>query len=223
MNASINDQFKLTAAEEKFLFKKNLNQLVFIAGQFENLPVSLTKTTSIVNNEMVDNVSPVDVWTIFNLKRAFQYALTRQCAQMTFADVLMINQLVLGGDPTAGKVRTSAVRVKIGDTLWDPLMPNEATVAVIKAIMTAQQSTTAKAITLNLALSRAQLFTDGNKRTAMIAANLLMLQGGAGIFGVPERRLSEYGKKLGDYYRSGQAAELQQWLSETAVFGLKMY
>ncbi len=176
-----------------------------------------------MNDFMVDQVSPVAVWTILNLKRAFQYALTRQCAQLTFDDVLMINQLVLGGDPTAGKVRTSAVRVRIGDTFWDLPMPNDATIATINAIITARQSTTTKAITLNLALSRAQLFTDGNKRTAMIAANLLMLQGGTGIFGVPEKRLSEYGKKLADYYRSGQAAELQQWLSETAVFGLKMY
>ncbi len=51
----------------------------------------------------------------------------------------------------------------------------------IQAIMNADLSVTERAITIMLYIMRSQMFFDGNKRTAQLAANQIMIQGGAGV------------------------------------------
>ena len=44
---------------------------------------------------------------------------------------------------------------------------------------------TERAITIMCYLMRTQFFTDGNKRTAMLFANKIMIQNGKGVISVP--------------------------------------
>jgi Fic family protein len=63
----------------------------------------------------------------------------------------------------------------------------------------------------------AQLFWDGNKRTAALAANALMIQNGAGIISLATGDIVEFNKLLTAYYDTGQAADLKRFLYDLAV------
>ncbi|MBE7901882.1 Fic family protein, partial [Paenibacillus polymyxa] len=75
------------------------------------------------------------------------------------------------------KFRTKTVLVGLTNEDYVPAIPNEANVTKnLEALLTSQKSATEKAILLMLTLSRQQIFTNGNKRTAIVAANALMYQ-----------------------------------------------
>lgn len=104
--------------------------------------------------------------------------------------------------------------------MYQPAIPDETQVKREFAdLVQSEATTTDKAITLLLWLSRAQLFLDGNKRTAIIAANALMFADRRGLLAVPENKLAEYLQRLQQYYKNGDTANLKHWLYDTAIFG----
>jgi hypothetical protein len=124
---------------------------------------------------------------------------------------LKINLFVIGaGASGAGQIRVQPVVVPLTDMMYQPAIPDETQVKREFAdLVQSEATTTDKAITLLLWLSRAQLFLDGNKRTAIIAANALMFAGRRGLLAVPENKLAEYLQRLQQYYKNG----------DTAIFG----
>jgi hypothetical protein len=74
-----------------------------------------------------------------------------------------------------------------------------------------------RAVSLMLHLSRRQMFNDGNKRVAMLAANKVMIAGGAGVISVPPSRIAEFVQCLTDYYRSNDMREAKAFVQEHCV------
>jgi hypothetical protein len=70
-----------------------------------------------------------------------------------------------------------------------------------------------------LHLSRRQIFNDGNKRAAMLAANKTMIAGGAGIISVPPSKIGNFVQCLTDYYRSNDMREAKAFVYEHCVNG----
>ncbi len=64
---------------------------------------------------------------------------------------------------------------------------------------------------------RAQLFLDGNKRTAMLAANHEMIINGGGIISIPIARQSEFKVLLVDYYETGDASKIKQFILDKCI------
>ncbi|WP_125683572.1 Fic family protein [Levilactobacillus yonginensis] len=208
----------LDQAAERNLITGNLDQLIYTAGKFENLQTSLLDTQSIINNEPVPDAKPEDVVTIINLQRAFKYVLDLN-AYPQLTDLLTINQIIKGGDPAAGKLRTTDVKVALTNDVWLPPLPVKADVEKqLKYLLTPDQTATEYALQLNLYLSRCQLFIDGNMRTALVAANAILIAAGAGLFAIPENKMHGYRSQLQKYYRSGKTESLLQWLYENCVF-----
>lgn len=199
---------------------QNLVQLIYTTGKFENLSTSLLDTESILNNESIQNAKPEDVVTIIHLKRAFQYILNLK-TRFSYIDILTINQIVKGGQPGTGMLRSQDVKVALTNDVWLPPLPDpQRTPQELTNILTSSASATEKALNLNLYLSRWQLFMDGNKRTAIVAANALMIQAGAGLLAIPENKMHWYRSQLQKYYRSSRDANLKQWLYDNCVFGI---
>ena len=160
------DKYKMSDAEEKLLFEKNLPSMIYLAGKYENLSTTLLDTK--------------------------------------------------------GKFRTKTVLVGLTNEDYVPAIPNEANVTKnLEALLTSQKSATEKAILLMLTLSRQQIFTNGNKRTAIVAANALMYQAKVGLLAVPEKKMHWYLSQLAKYYKTGRADQLKRWLYEHAVFGIE--
>lgn len=60
-------------------------------------------------------------------------------------------------------------------------------------------------------IMRQQIFWDGNKRTAVLSANYILINAGAGIININENQLEEFNKLLSGYYESDQDTAIMQW------------
>lgn len=81
-------------------------------------------------------------------------------------------------------------------------------------------SDTQKAIGIMLYIMRSQLFMDGSKRTAQIAANKLMISGGAGIICIPADRQREFTSLLISFYETNEPGEIFRFVYENCIDGL---
>ncbi|WP_082230975.1 Fic family protein [Schleiferilactobacillus harbinensis] len=196
------DKFAMSRDGEDILVEKNFAQLVYLAGKFAGLSTTLLDTQA----------KPSEIRTILNLRDAYHYAMSLQyISEVSFAALLKINLFVIGaGASGAGQIRVQPVVVPLTDMIYQPTIPDETQVKrEFSDLVQSEATTTDKAITLLLWLSRVQLFLDGNKRTAIIAANALMFAGRRGLLAVPENKLAEYLQRLQQYYKNG----------DTAIFG----
>ncbi|WP_255596523.1 toprim domain-containing protein [Paenibacillus sp. S150] len=71
-----------------------------------------------------------------------------------------------------------------------------------------------------LVLMRKQLFPDGNKRTAMLAANRVMISAGCGVLSVPIEQQSSFTTKLLDFYESGELEPMKAFVYDHCIDGL---
>ena len=71
-----------------------------------------------------------------------------------------------------------------------------------------------------LAFMRQQIFWDGNKRTATLFANALLIEKGCGILEISELQMSEFNEKLSAFYRSGDDFDVAAFLYQNCIFGI---
>ena len=110
--------------------------------------------------------------------------------------------------------------VSIGGTEWKPAIPDEEIVqGEIKEILS-NYCVTDKSITLMLYLMRSQLFTDGNKRTAQLCANQIMIQNGKGIIAIPVKELQTFTGLLVEYYQTNRMSDIKKFVYEKCIDGL---
>ena len=81
-------------------------------------------------------------------------------------------------------------------------------------------STTDKAMTLMYHNMRNQLFWGGNKRTATLAANKLMIDHGTGLINVPLDKWDHWNKLISEYYLTGKMNTLKEWTYENGIQGV---
>jgi prophage maintenance system killer protein len=216
------DKFAMSRDGEDILVEKNFAQLVYLAGKFAGLSTTLLDTQAILADLSGTQAKPSEIRTILNLRDAYHYAMSLQyISEVSFAALLKIDLFVIGaGASGAGQIRVQPVVVPLTDMMYQPAIPDETQVKREFAdLVKSEATTTDKAITLLLWLSRAQLFLDGNKRTGMIAANALMFADQRGLLVVPEKELAEYMQRLQQYDKNGDATNLKRWLYDNAVFG----
>jgi len=79
-----------------------------------------------------------------------------------------------------------------------------------------------KAIELCMYCMRSQIFLDGNKRASVIFANHYMIANGLGLIVIPEVCVSEFKKKLVEYYESADITDIREFLKENCWKKLKM-
>ena len=65
-----------------------------------------------------------------------------------------------------------------------------------------------------------QLFRDGNKRTALCAANKIQLSSGNGMITIKDSIMFEFNKLLCSMHSTGDKEELKTFIYEKALFGL---
>ena len=74
-----------------------------------------------------------------------------------------------------------------------------------------------RAIAVLLYIMRAQLFIDGNKRTAVVFANHILISHGAGLLTIPDSSVAEFKQLLVKYYETGDSTEITKFLSDNCL------
>lgn len=221
----LEDKFHLTTDQNRRLAKMNLTRLVYTNSRFEGLTTTLPQTQTIIDGMGVSGVSVDDINVIVQLKRAWQYVI-RQEKSLTFAMEKQINLIVARDDALVpGEIRTgnSEVAIANGETYVPPIPEETAEKEYFADLINDEEkSATDKALTLMYHNMRYQIFWDGNKRSATLAANKIMIDNGAGLINVPLDLWDTWNQLISEYYVSGEMDELKQWTYDNGVQGINL-
>lgn len=199
--------------------KRHMVDTIYKQAVLEGIATTYADTETIIEGGKVNNLSADDVLKVINLKRAWQFILDKDVLEFdtNFALLCEINRLVLDGFYyNGGKLRTTPV--SIGGTKWKPQLPMEGEIKQdIKDILDSADNISQKAIKLLLYVMKKQIFIDGNKRTAVIFANHLLIKNACGLIVVPENLVDKFKTLLIYYYESGKEDEILAFLEEQII------
>ncbi|MDK6869461.1 MULTISPECIES: Fic family protein [Lactobacillus] len=218
------DKFHLTQEQNRRFAKKNLVRLVFTTSRFEGLNTTLPQTQTIIDGMSAAGVSIDDTNVIVQLKRGWQYVI-RENKPLSLNIEQNINLLVARYDSLdPGSFRTGNVTVELGNSNgeWQPPEINlDQERKFFDELMQKDTSITDKAMTLMYHNMRNQLFWDGNKRTATLAANKLMIDNGAGLISVPLNKWDKWNELISEFYLTGKMDKLKDWTYENGIQGIE--
>ena len=219
------DKYHLSRKESVYLLKKNIVELVYNAGKFEGLNTTLLQTEEIIKYNRANNVAVGDVLTVVNLKRGFEMLLN-DVQEPLIETSKRINRIVEAEDALfSGEIRTGGLEVSTIQGRYVPPMLTENEVNnQYDEIMNQDISETEKALRLFLFISKNQIFWDGNKRTALLSANKVMLQRGLGILSIPETEFEIFNELLSIFYNSRSSEDelrLIEYMYLNCIFGIR--
>ncbi|MFD1472234.1 Fic family protein [Companilactobacillus mishanensis] len=214
------DKFNLTEKENKFVAKKNFVQLIHSNSRFEGVNTTLPQTQTIVDGMSVAGVKIEDIQVIVNLKRAWDYVITSTDSS-PIEIAKKINEIVARDDALIpGEIRTG--NVQIGGVDYEPVIPTEKQLRNDIDMFKNNQSmsSTESIIHLMYSMMRKQYFWDGNKRTAILFANYLMIRNGIGVLNINEKQMDVFNEMLSKYYETDDVDDLLKWTYENCIYGI---
>ncbi|MEK5231971.1 Fic family protein [Lysinibacillus sp. FSL K6-0232] len=218
---SIDNKYNLNERESRFLLKKSLVELIHANSRLEKVNTTFPQTKTIVEGMSVSGVSIDDIQVILNLKNAYQYIL-KETAPFTLEVAKKINSFVSYNESLAwGVVRNG--NVGIHGVNYQPSIPVEDEVAAHIQTILADDSvstTTYRALKYMYYAMRTQIFWDGNKRTALISANYIMLLNGNGVLHIEESKLEKWNELLSQFYETNNDEKIIRWTYDNCIFGI---
>jgi prophage maintenance system killer protein len=218
------DKYQLSRKESVYLLKKNIVELVYNAVKFDGSNTTLLQIEEIIKYNRTNDLSADDVVTVVNLKKGFEMLLN-DVQEPPLETSKRINRIILADDAFfPGEILTGGVRISTIKGVHTSQMLTEAEVKdQYEKIMEKNTSETEKALRLFLFISKNQIFWDGNKRTALLSANKIMLDKGIGLLAIPGTKFAEFNELLTMYYNSSQItneAEILSFMYEKCIFGI---
>lgn len=214
-------KYRMTVEQNIFVAKRNIIDYIWKSAKLEGFAVTYPDTEAIFNGISVPGIKVAEVVGVNNLKHAWQFILDNLDYPIDLNYICKINQLV-GGDNLivqAGHLRK--VPVSIGGTTWRPDMPIESQIREELSEVTTIENPTDRAITLMLYLMRKQMFLDGNKRTAMLSGNQVLISSGCGIISIPIEHQRTFTGLLVQYYESNDMTEIKSFIYDYCIDGIQ--
>lgn len=216
------DKYKLTPEQSAFLAKKKWDENVYCGMRMENRAVTFPQTRTILNGVNVPNVQLDDIQAILNMRDAWKYLMASIDAPLTLEYICKLNEFIARNEALAwGTLRTGSVGISGTDYL-PPIPDKNAVEADLAVIMSKDTTATEKALEAFVWGARGQFFWDGNKRTSLTVANKILLMHGAGIMTITDKHMERFNVLLLDYYNTGKAEDLKQFLYENAIQGIEV-
>lgn len=215
------EKFAMTQKENIEIAKRTLVDAIYKSANLEGIAVTYAQTIDILNNVNVASLKPAEINKVFCLRDAWHYTLDHINDEMNLGFLEEIHALVARADVEyyeLGKIRTTDVM--ISGTAWRPELPDAERLHKEMMEIMKMPGNTDKALTLMLWIMRNQIFRDGNKRVATIAANKILIENGCGIVAVPVELDGIFKQMLVNYYESNDANEIKLFLYEKCVDGL---
>ncbi|MFT8704584.1 Fic family protein [Bifidobacterium aquikefiricola] len=208
-----------TSQRSELMTVHGLSKLLYEMGRtFDNLSSTRLATEEFLrtNNPKVLG-SRNDLALLSDLKDAADYALKYAQRSIDFAYLCGINaQMTRTASIEPGKIRTASnivVHTALGD--YVPPIPKESELSLTISHASVESDPLTAASTAFVTIARSQPFGDGNKRSALLLSNgLLLHRGYQGMLSVPvedpDRR--EFNARLSAWYLQGDDSIIA-WLS----------
>lgn len=205
------------------LARRNLVDSIYKQAMLEGVATTYSDTETLINGGKVNDMTAIDVQKVINLKHAWEFILSNGVIEYpsNYNIVSQINAIVEEGmSYNAGKIRN--VPVTIGGCVYIPPLPFEDQVREdIRNIVESNKTPLDNAIDALLYIKKKQLFLDGNKRTAVIFANHILIKNAAGLIVIPAEKVDEYKKLLIHYYETNEKETIIKFLKDECYKSLK--
>ncbi len=215
------NKYTLTKEQSLFLAKKKWDENIYCGMKMENRAVTFPQTQTILNGVNVPNVQLDDIQAILNMRDAWKWLLNNIDEPLTIDFMCKVNEYIARNEALEwGNLRSGSV--SISGTDYTPKIPNESEVTKeLTDILSNNLSETEKALNVFVWGARGQFFWDGNKRTSMTIANKILISNGCGILTITDKYMEEFNGLLLDYYNTGVANELKEFLYNNAIQGIE--
>lgn len=216
---NLEDKYNIKKEQNIFLARRNIVDSIWKSSHIEGIDITYPETQKLYDGGNIARLRIDEIQTINNLKHAWLFVLNSIDAEDNINIIKSINSLV-GSNlvDRAGKIRI--YDVNIGGTNWKPEIPNEEKACEEIQKLLEIECVTERAITIMCYLMRKQLFFDGNKRTAMLFANKIMIQNGKGIISIPVEEDIHFGEELIKYYETNNIENLKQFIYNKCISGI---
>lgn len=214
LNQHLNDRVKLNID----LARRHMVDSIYKQAMLEGVATTYSDTETIINGGKVKDMNATDITKVINLKHSWEFILDENVISYptSFPVLTQINGLVEEGlSYSAGKVRV--LPVSIGGSTYIPPIPLEYQIKEDLLEILNKEISLETAIELVLFVMKKQIFTDGNKRTAVIFANHYMISHGLGIIVIPAELVDEYKKLLVLYYEDRDLVSIKDFLKDKCV------
>ena len=197
--------------------RANMKANIYDQAILEGIATTFPDTETIIDNGKVSGMKASDVQKILNLKHAWEFIMNEDVAASatSYSVLCHIAGLVNEGFYTYGG-RIRGVPVAIGGTSYIPPLPIEVDVKErIGEILAMDAPAVDIAVALCLYCMKAQIFNDGNKRSAVLFANHYLISNGGGLLVIPESRVPEFKQLLIAYYEDRDTGRITEFMKNT--------
>lgn len=198
------NKFSMSVEDNILFAKRNIVDTIYTEARFEGIGVTYPETNEIFNGRTVAGLSIDDTNKINRLKYAWQFILELIDYPVDLRFIKQINAKI-------GSERKPEIPIE------DDIKQSISDIVDNMSI-----SVTERAITIMLYLMRSQLFTDGNKRTAQLVANKIMIQGGAGIISIPVDKQKEFVERLIKFYETNDMKQIAGFVYDNCIDGIQI-
>ena len=200
-----------------FYAKRNIVDSIWKEANIEGIDITFPATKAVFEGAKIANLTQDQTTVINNLKHGWQFIFDFIDAPIDLSYVRQIHQLVSNNlVPDSGQLRY--FDVYIGGTSWQPEIPDFDTAKAAIEKIANMEPGRERALKMFGYLCRSQLFSDGNKRTAQLVANKMLIADGRGILAIPPECKHDFGEKLKRFYETADDSELQKFLIETSIY-----
>ena len=194
---------------------------IFNSARLEGINITYEETKKVLEGANVPSLRLDEINCILNLRDAWNFTISNIDTDVSLDFICKVNSFVSKNESLEwGVLRTGKVGINGVDYIPD--IPNREDVITNINEILKEENITGRSLNLMLYLMRSQIFWDGNKRTAMIVANKLLISNGCGIISVKEDDINEFNKLLTEYYNTGNKDKIIPFLYDKCIFGLEL-
>lgn len=213
-------KYNMTQEENIFWAKRNVVDYIWKSANLEGIAVTFPDTQTIVNRASVAGLSVDNIIAINNLKHAWEFLFETLDYPIDYGYICKLHQFVGDHDLIYGSGYIRNYPVTMEGTKWVLHFKIESVIKEQLDAILKIENLLDRGITLMLYMMRKQMFGDGNKRVAMLAANQVLISHGQGVISVPIDKQAEFAKYLIDYYESGDMELIKKYVYDNCLDGV---
>lgn len=214
------DKFHMSRVTVKYILSKYRYQYVCNAAQLEGVSVSYVGVETIIEGGLISELNSMEIQLIRNLNYGWDFMWNTLDYPVTLQLISAMHGVIAHAlVPTPGVFRTHPV--KISGTSWQPQIPDYAKICTDVERIMAIPCNTERALKLFLYLARAQLYSDCNKRIALMMANHELARTGAGVLELSVEHKEPFYKLLVEYYESANDDKILEYMYTNLIYGIE--
>ena len=210
----------MTKEDNIFFAKRKIIDNIYKSANLEGIAVTFADTVDFYNNVNNGHISVDNMLKLKGLKDAWEYVINTIDDKLTIDYIKKIHFEICKGQNVypLGDYREHGVGIT--GTSWRPKLPCECDYESELEEILKNSDKQDMAINLFCWIQRSQMFQDGNKRVANLAANKEFIKNGLGIINVPVELIGQYFTYLIKYYETNDNKELKKFIIDNCIDGI---